>query len=1594
LYILIIKLIYYIMIKKQKSSIIPYSIIMMKGMNMNSIVPRFRFLSLFSVIMCVCILLGAWAVQGDGAEKPACVQPVPQTMDAAQALGWRPAQSCLNTLNGSEKKMPVLVKVEEMTDKAAGLVYAMPKPGTRLWVPPQDRAPDTGDPARTDILFNGKVWTELELGNAPVSSVPGSPVLPVVPVRLILPQGMTVDSVSVVPGKKQALKGTFNIRPGQKPFPLMPGMKEEPVPPDPAVYGSDEPYPGKRFTVGSVQYRRGVSILHINIYPVEYRPKSGKVSVYTSLGLRVTFKPGPAGTSLTYRPDPVKPVVSGTDNPGMLVQGGYTGPRGSAAPLGWCDPGDSFQYVIITTEDLKNAPSDPGSGVYNFQDLLSYKDGKGITGTIVTIEDIYANYTGADNQDKIRNFIKDAYANWETDFVLIGGDADGQDFGNDDTEPVVVPVRILDCLYVYSHGNIASDMYYQCLDGTWDYNNDGKFGRPGDGPDGGEVDTYAEVYIGRTMVSTAAHVSTFVDKTIRYSDAANENYVTNALMVGEHLGFGGVSEYAKNSMEEVRLGGTYNGVTCEGYADFFTVDTLYAADGSWTKTDIIDKINSDTYNMINHLGHCANYQLMKFQEGDAGSFTNTNLVVIYSQGCFPGSFDNFYYGTSDYVDYDCVGEKILKQNGHCMAAGVLNSRYGWGAFDSTDGPSQWGHREFIDAYFGEYLFNLGVINADSHEDNTWRLSEGMEGYARWCMYETNLFGDPHMLLNGMSADANLIFKQVAANDGGGGDGDGLINPGETVDLTVWLRNIGLDGTDGVAAVLSTSDPDVTVDDPDADFGSVPGAGASKEANDPFTVSISFDCPTPHEVTFDLAVTDSGGGSWNDSFSVTVYESWDITGTVTLDGNPLEGTTIEYTGPLSGSVQTQADGTFTFGMIEGDTELFASFPGYLSTETVAVTLPSDSTEVDFTFTTATVSGTVSDALAGTPVQEADVEYTGPFSDIVSTDGEGAFSFTHVFGRPAELTLVVKKAGYYDSAPRTVVLPPDAETVDFLLGTPDIDVAPAELTATARYPNVATRLMNIANTGGSGLVWSAFNELAAPTPVAEGDVLREFGMPAEIDYPYGAAFDGSHLLVSEGFYGSIIYKLDPQDGSVVGSVDVGSVCQQPWGLAWDGTKLWIAAYWDNKIYAVDVSDGSMIKSFDPPGGISPTGIAFGNGVLFVMEYYFGDTGTIYTIDPDTGSTLGTITAPTGIAGYKYNLGFFNGALWMGAYSGDGTICKIDPSDGSIMKSFSGPDTGVLGIDSDGDTSLWIVSYTNRKAFLVDTGEVVWLREDPRYGRLGGLSGLDVVVSFDSSKTGVGTHEAVIHVVSNDPDEPDVEVPVTFTVWDSGNTDPVIESFTPSSPHIMDEGDVQTFSVYAKDADADPLTYTWTLNGESAGADQPSFVFEPGDSDAGEYTLVVAVSDGQGGTDAEQTWDITVNNVNEAPVIETAPWAEPSPASIKGTTTVHVTASDPDGDPLTYTWSRVSGPWEILFEPNGTSDGSSTTQFSVAGEYVLKVTVSDGEEETEATLSLKVKGSGSSSSSSGCTVSASAAGTVPYGFIMCILAALCLCMVRKKK
>ena len=177
----------------------------------------------------------------------------------------------------------------------------------------------------------------------------------------------------------------------------------------------------------------------------------------------------------------------------------------------------------------------------------------------------------------MRNFIIDAYNSWEADYILLGGDTN------------IIPSRGLWVDYGQYSDHLPSDMYYQCLDGNYNFDGDGFWGESTDGPGGGEVDLLAEVYIGRASAENDAEMANWVYKTITHENDVSSAHRFNALMVGEHLGFGGGPEYAKDGLEEIRLGTSTHGYTTAGFATdpSFTVDTLYDADATWSPSQLI-----------------------------------------------------------------------------------------------------------------------------------------------------------------------------------------------------------------------------------------------------------------------------------------------------------------------------------------------------------------------------------------------------------------------------------------------------------------------------------------------------------------------------------------------------------------------------------------------------------------------------------------------------------------------------------------------------------------------------------------------------------------------------------------------------------------------------------------------------------------------------------------------------------------------------------------------------------------------------------------------------------------------------------------------
>jgi hypothetical protein len=110
-----------------------------------------------------------------------------------------------------------------------------------------------------------------------------------------------------------------------------------------------------------------------------------------------------------------------------------------------------------------------------------------------------------------------------------------------------------------------------------------------------------------------------------------------------------------------------------------------------------------------------------------------------------------------------------------------------------------------------------------------------------------------------------------------GNGDGRINPLETIELPVQIRNFGTEEISGLTATLTTGDPYVTITDAFESFGDLP-AGASAWSADDFDFVVDPGCPDGHVLRFGLEIQ-SGSTTWHSLIDLTAVSA-DLASTTT------------------------------------------------------------------------------------------------------------------------------------------------------------------------------------------------------------------------------------------------------------------------------------------------------------------------------------------------------------------------------------------------------------------------------------------------------------------------------------------------------------------------------------------------------------------------------------------------------------------------------------------------------------------------------------------------------------------------------------------
>ncbi|MBN2054992.1 hypothetical protein JW905_08715 [bacterium] len=152
-----------------------------------------------------------------------------------------------------------------------------------------------------------------------------------------------------------------------------------------------------------------------------------------------------------------------------------------------------------------------------------------------------------------------------------------------------------------------------------------------------------------------------------------------------------------------------------------------------------------------------------------------------------------------------------------------------------------------------------------------------------------------------------------------GDNDGVLDPGETVNIETVLRSVGL--TTNVSAVLTSDDPYVSISTDTAYYGTIPDGMMGTSQSPHFVVTVNPSCPEQHVVEFTMTLAADQGlcideAAFASTVSTYVYqcpileEDLSVNPGFTIDNTGTGGWAYGHptTGPSNGHTGTNCYAT--------------------------------------------------------------------------------------------------------------------------------------------------------------------------------------------------------------------------------------------------------------------------------------------------------------------------------------------------------------------------------------------------------------------------------------------------------------------------------------------------------------------------------------------------------------------------------------------------------------------------------------------------------------------------------------------------------------
>ncbi len=188
---------------------------------------------------------------------------------------------------------------------------------------------------------------------------------------------------------------------------------------------------------------------------------------------------------------------------------------------------------------------------------------------------------------------------------------------------------------------------------------------------------------------------------------------------------------------------------------------------------------------------------------------------------------------------------------------------------------------------GAEVYQYGNTNASGQV--TLNVSPTSPGYMDITVTARNLYPFEDTIIVQSSAYAYVTYLKCSVSDPTpGGNNDGHLNPGEAVEIPLWVKNYGSQQGNNVSGRLRTADTYVALSDTVKTFGNIPSNDSATTGSNGFNAVVANNCPNGHGVTLTLVCKDGSDSIWNSQFSLPVYAPVLVYQSVSVTGGNSNG----------------------------------------------------------------------------------------------------------------------------------------------------------------------------------------------------------------------------------------------------------------------------------------------------------------------------------------------------------------------------------------------------------------------------------------------------------------------------------------------------------------------------------------------------------------------------------------------------------------------------------------------------------------------------------------------------------------------------------